>query len=213
MKNEYPQEIIDKEIDRFIKNRQQQPINTESSQQEEPTQKQKRFIVLPYCNYKADGFAEKLTKLVNNTFEQVDFKIAFTAPNEIGKMFPFKDNIRDKQYSSLVVYKIRCETCNQSYIGKTVRILAHRIKEHNNPNSESAIQTHKRENPTHKIDASNVEILDRADNNFKLMLKEMLHINTLKPELNTQHAASYKNRNNRDMYKCQLKTVIIARQA
>ena len=114
---------------------------------------------------------------------------------------------------SLVVYKIRCETCNQEYIGKTERILEHRIKEHNNEKSESAIQTHKREYPAHKIDATNIEILDKADNNFKLMLKEMLHINAHKPELNTQHAASYKRKNNKEMFKCQLNTIIIARKA
>ena len=101
-------------------------------------------------------------------------------------MFPFKDNIKENHLKSLVVYKIKCETCNQCYIGKTERILTHRIKEHNNSKKESAIQTHKRLNPTHQIDASNIEIIDRADTNFKLMLKEMLHINKQKPELNTQ---------------------------
>jgi len=51
-------------------------------------EKQKKFIVLPYCNYKAKNFATRLTKLVNN-FEQIDFKVAFKAQNEIGKKFPF----------------------------------------------------------------------------------------------------------------------------
>ena len=58
----------------------------------------------------------------------------FKAPNEIGKKFPFKDNIKEIQEKSLVVYKIKCQTCNEIYNGKTERILAHRIK-----NIESAI--------------------------------------------------------------------------
>jgi len=33
-------------------------------------------------------------------------KVAFKAPNEIGKKFPFKDNIKEIQEQSLVVYKI-----------------------------------------------------------------------------------------------------------
>jgi predicted GIY-YIG superfamily endonuclease len=248
IKNEYPELVIDKEIEKFIKNRTQntkapnevliveeQPQNDEQTQQtaqdqdelektrlfeelpkpqqQPPKEKQKKYIVLPYSNHKVDEFAGRLTKLVNDNFEQVDLKIAFKAPKEIGKMFPFKDNIRDKDMQSLVVYRIKCETCGQEYIGKTERILAHRIKEHNNPKSESAIQTHKKENPTHQINASNIEILDKADNNFKLMLKEMLHINTHKPELNTQHAASYKKQKNKDMFIHQLNTIIIARQA
>jgi len=51
----------------------------------------------------------------------------------MGKLFPFKDNIKEKHAQSLVVYRLTCETCKQTYIGKTERILAHRIKEHPNP--------------------------------------------------------------------------------
>ncbi len=95
-----------------------------------------------------------------------------------------------------------------------MRTLAHRIKEHNSKNKsiESAIQSQKKENPTHIIDASVIEIIDKADNNFKLMLKEMLHINKLKPMLNTQHAAAYKKRNNKEMFISQLNNIIIARK-
>jgi len=84
--------------------------------------------------------------------------------------------------------KIKCQTRNEIYIGKTERILAHRINEHNskNKNIESAIQSHKKENPIHIIDASVIQIIDKADNNFKLMLKEMLHIIKIKPMLSTQ---------------------------
>ena len=85
----------------------------------------------------------------------------------------------------------------------------YRIKEHNNPKANSAIQMHKKEHPTHKIDATNIEIIDKADNNFKLMLKEMLHIIKHKPELNTQHASQNKNEKT---FKSQLNTIIIGRQ-
>ena len=139
-------------------------------------------------------------------------KVAFKAPNEIGKMFPFKDNIKENHLQSLVVYKIRCETCGQEYIGKTERILNHRINEHNNAKKDSAIQTHLLEHPTHTINASNNEIIDKADNNFKLMLKEMLHISALKPQLNTQYAAAYKKTNNKELFSYQLKTKIISRR-
>ncbi len=91
-------------------------------------EKQKKFIVLPYCNYKAENFATRLTKLVNDNFEQIDFKVGFKAPNEIGKKFPFKDKIKESKEQYLVVYKIKCRTCNEIYIGKTERILARRQK-------------------------------------------------------------------------------------
>ncbi len=154
-------------------------------------EKQKRYIVLPYSNHKVDAYAERLTKLVNETFNQVELKIAFKAPNEIGKLFPFKDNIKEKHTQSLVVYRLTCETCKQTYIGKTEGILAHRIKEHLNPKKDSAIQTHLQENPT----------------------QEELHIITHKPELNSQHAAEYKRKHIKDMLKSNIKTLIISQSS
>ena len=224
-KNDYPDKIIDQEVEKFIKNR--SVATTTTLQEPEPEQPpaqqvQTKYLVLPYINHKADEFASRLTKLVKNTFQNLELKVAFKAPNEVGKLFPFKDNITDKHLQSLVVYKITCETCNQFYIGKCSRILHHRIMEHNNEKCDSAIQAHIKMNPTHNIDANNIEIIDKADNNFKLMLKEMLHINKQKPELNTQHAAFYKENNKKkknnknkenEMFKSQLNTIIIARQS
>jgi hypothetical protein len=51
----------------------------EKIQQLMQPEKQKKFIVLPFCNYKAENFATRLTKLVNDSFEQIDFKVAFKA--------------------------------------------------------------------------------------------------------------------------------------
>ena len=70
----------------------------------------------------------------------------------------------------------------------------------------------KKKNPGHIKDASDIEIIDKADNNFKLMIKEMLHINKMKPMLNTQHAVSYKRRKNKDMSISQINTIIIAKR-
>ena len=61
--------------------------------------------MLPYCNSKAEKFADQLN-LVQSNFDQIDMKVAFKVPNEIGKKFPFKDNIKEIREQSLVVYKI-----------------------------------------------------------------------------------------------------------
>jgi hypothetical protein len=235
LKNEYPEKVIDEEIGKFVRRKtkeiaeqqQPQPNTQQESDQPQPQQPQpqpqqqqpeqteirKKYIVLPYTDQKGEDFADRLTRLVNKTFPKVDLKVAFRAPNEIGKMFPFKDKIKDPLMQSMVVYRITCNTCNQQYIGKTIRFLKTRVKEHNNPKGESAIQAHKKEFPGHDIDATTIEVIDRADTNLKLMVKEMLHINHSRPALNTQHAAHYKKMNNKDMFKTQLNTVIIARKA
>ncbi len=73
----------------------------------------------------------RLKSLVEESYSQVDFNIAFKSPKTIGNLFPFKDQIKEKTSQSLVVYvKINCKTCNVDFIGKTERILVHRLKEH-----------------------------------------------------------------------------------
>ena len=56
-------------------------------------------------------------------------------------------------------------------------------------------------------------VIDRADTNYKVELKEALHINTKKPELNIQHAAAYKRKNKKDPFKKNLRTLIIAQHS
>jgi hypothetical protein len=45
--------------------------------------------VLPYCNSKAEQFSDRLKHLVESNFDQIDMKLAFKVPNEIGKKLVF----------------------------------------------------------------------------------------------------------------------------
>ncbi len=65
-----------------------------------------------------------------------------------------------------------------------------RIAEHKNcigkgDSYQSALYKHALENK-HTIDYEGIEILDKANSDHKLLLKEMLYINKLKPTLNRQ---------------------------
>ncbi len=104
---------------------------------------------------------------------------------KIESFFPFKDRTKNVLERSSVVYSIRCKTCNAEYIGKTSRILALRVDEHRTQTS-SACVTHVKSNPSHTIDYDGVEVLDTADSDLKLQVKERLHILERKPELNEQ---------------------------
>jgi hypothetical protein len=63
------------------------------------------------------------------------------------------------------------------------------------------------------FDPDNIKILDRATSNFKIRLKEELHIITHKPELNSQDAVAYKRKHNKDMFKSNIKTLIISQSS
>ena len=84
----------------------------------------------------------------------------------------------------MVVYSIKCHTCEAEHIGKTERILCHRLKEHRDKDA-SALKQHA-DMEKHQIDYENVQILDSADNDTKLRIKELLHILTRGPILNKQ---------------------------
>ena len=149
--------------------------------------KMKRFLKLPYVNRKCEDYAFRLKQLVESHYTQVNFNVAFQAPMTIGKMFPFKDNIKKIEERSMVIYKLKC-SCGATYIGKTERILYYGINEHQDEKKDpnSACKQHIRANPDHRIDFKNIEVLDSAENDLKLRIKELLHILTRKPELNKQ---------------------------
>ena len=149
----------------------------------------KRFLKLPYVNRKSEVFAHRLKILVARHFPQVDFSVAFKTPATIGEIFPFKYKVKNKLSWSLVVYRMKCKTCKSEYIGKTERILGIRIYEHENKNKDkrSACKQHIELNLTHEWDYVDVEILDSAENDRKLRIKELLYILTRKPKCNKQH--------------------------
>lgn len=205
-RNEYPEYVVNREIEKFVSNRTlevskpvyaldkpsvgvEPPVTRSKTAalQQQPEAKLTRFLVLPFVSQKAEGFAKRLKRLVNDFYPQVDFNVAFRTPDEIGKHFPYKDNIKTNAQRSLVVYRIKCkhQGCDASYIGKTERILKHRIDEHKKK-PDSACYQHEKENVGHVMDYDDVEIIDSADSNSKLLCKELLHIVKKKPSLNRQ---------------------------
>ena len=139
MKNEYPKLIVDCEISKFLKTRSEEntiqpfaPIVTPEEQ------RLKRYITLPYINDQTEQFSKRLTRLMNSNFPKVDLKVAFRIPKEIGNCFNSKDRPTDVLEQSLVIYQIKCKEFQASYIGKTERILFHRVEEHKGK-SDSAI--------------------------------------------------------------------------
>lgn len=178
-RNEYPAEIIERSIDSFLKSK------SKENAREATAAKLKRFIKLPYTHRKCEDYAFRLKHLIESNYPQVDFNIAFQAPSTIGQLFPFKDGIKNIEDRSRVVYSLKCITCGACYIGKTERILCHRLKEHQTSKTSACIQ-HVESHPGHLIDYQNVEILDSASNDNMLRIKELLHILSRRPELNKQ---------------------------
>ena len=190
MKNDYPRSVIDKEISIFIGKKFK---NSEvEKDKDKDKDKSKIFLVLPYFNSQMDEFASRLSNFVSRYYPTVKFRVMFTCPTTLGKMFSFKEKTPN-DLRSLLVYKINCSNCNDFYIGKTSRCLIRRIHEHKSGTGtgdyKSSLYKHSQDTG-HVIDYNNVEILDTASSDHKLLLKEMLYINKLKPTLNKQTKSS-----------------------
>ena len=88
----------------------------------------------------------------------------------------------------IVVYKFRCTGCKSSYVGHTIKNLATRIKQHLNSDKNSHIYKHLKGSKTCEDKCSNnsFEIIDSAQTQYSLKLKEAIWIRWLKPALNIQ---------------------------
>ena len=86
-----------------------------------------------------------------------------------------------------VVYQFTClRDANSTYIGKTIRHLATRVKEH--ATSSSAIKEHLSSCTTCKDNYScnSFKVIDSANSDFEVSIKEALHIKHRNPNLNKQ---------------------------
>ena len=181
--NNYPQHIINKEFEKYDKYISEKTFNT-SEKIIDPEIKI-RYLSLPYINDKSENIARKIQQLVKENFEKIQIRIAFKAPATLSDHFPFKDKTNDPKQQSNVIYHIKCNECDADYIGKSIRICNIRMNEHDNNKSKSNAHIHELETG-HKMNFDDIEILDRASNDLKLSLKEMLYIRKLKPKLNKQ---------------------------
>jgi len=131
-------------------------------------------------------------RLVESAFNSIKFNVVFKVPREIRKLFHYKDPI-PKMMNANVIYRIYCNTCKSSYIGKTIRHLRTRVNEHKKGKgcesdtetgtSEDTSTVYNHEHQTidgvailHDVDYEGTKILARADNDFKLKIKEAYFI-------------------------------------
>jgi hypothetical protein len=181
-KNEYPPKIVTNTVQKFFDSKKNPKTKRDNSYD---VPKKKVFLVLPY--YKgADNAKKEIVNLVQSSFPQVDFRFAFKSHSTISRNFSFKDSV-DKDMKSKIVYRINCLDCEKFYVGKTKRQFIQRKIEHKLLDNSSVHKHMTEEN--HRIDWDDMQVIDTARDDRRLLLKEMLHINNLKPQLNVQKSS------------------------
>ena len=89
---------------------------------------------------------------------------------------------------SFPVCKFTCASCNSSYIGETSHHFKTNIEEHIKKDNESHIFMHLHSTPTcfNLYNSLCFKIIDKANSKFHLKIKEVLHINWRKANLNAE---------------------------
>ena len=137
---------------------------------------------------------KQLTKIFRTCKKNLKVNAIFKSSNRIRNAFRFKVKISTFMNSKLI-YKFKCNICNDVYVGETKRHLLVRQCKHlgksivtekpskYNKKYATAIKKHCHEN-NHEADSSCFTLIDSASNNFHLKLKLSLLMLKLKPSLN-----------------------------
>ena len=141
-------------------------------------------FLIPYIGLPSVTFGRKLKRLLKDYY-CIDVKVVFSS-------FKVKNYFSLKCHTPMplmanVVYQFTClRDANSTYIGKTIRHLAIRVKEH--ATASSAIKEHLSSCTTCKDNYScnSFKVIDSANSDFEVSIKEALHIKHRNPNLNKQ---------------------------
>ena len=155
------------------------------------------FFSLDFHGFVSVNFKNKLTELVGKFYPQVRLHFAFRTNNRIGSFFHLKDRI-PSYLRSRVVYKYKCNVCDDIYIGETMRWLGMRVCEHSGHSFRtgtplscppySAIRDHMLTHNT-SVSKSSFEIIDSGNTEIDIKVLETLHSKVLKPSI-SRHDSS-----------------------
>ena len=145
------------------------------------------FSYIPYISILSHHIKNKLSKLSKEFCKKhLNIKLIFSS-FKIKSYFSYKDPILN-DLKSFLVYKFTCASCGSSSIGETCHHFKTRTEEHIKKDNKSHIFKHLYSTAI-CFDSYNplcFEIIDKANSKFDLEIKEALHINWRKPNLNVQ---------------------------
>ena len=169
-KNMYPKSVIDNHIKTFL----DEQFTVDSG------------YSLPYIGHFSHLTKKKLKHICEYFCKDIDINVAFL-PLKFSSFFNCNDTL-PKSLQSYAVYQFTCAGCKACYIGETKRHLNTKIEDHFGKDKKSHIYSHLQENPQcqEKVNFDCFEIIDRSSFYFRLQIKEAMHLNLKKPELNKQ---------------------------
>ena len=151
-------------------------LNQKFSRKEKNENKKEdlNYYKLPYLGNFSKFTQRGISEITSKYCKDLKIRLSFS-PFKIGSLFSLKDQI-SPEHKSFVVYSFSCPGCNARYIGETTRQLKVRIDEHLNVGKGSVIFDNLKNNAQCKGDKSCFKIIDQANSEFVLKIKEAVHI-------------------------------------
>jgi hypothetical protein len=94
--------------------------------------KEQIYFELPYLGNTTDILKDNLKRIIKKYKPSLDARFYVKSPATIHTLFKIKDPI-NKLMQSDIVYGIKCQDCQQTYVGKTERQMITRLLEHGAP--------------------------------------------------------------------------------
>ena len=181
-KNTYPPHLIDKQVKNYLKK-----VNSSSDEEKGDKNKNASYFKLPYIGTYSKLVQNRINQLCSRLCKDSNIKLVFTS-KKISSFFSTKDRLPNALRSN-VVYKFTCACCNASYVGETTRHFDVRVHEHLYKRSQpSSVYKHLDIDKKCRdaCDESCFEIIDSDPSPFRLQVKEAIHNEWLKPNINRQ---------------------------
>ena len=179
-KNSYPPHLVEKQIKKYL--RKVELAHAKSKEDENIT-----YMKLPYIGTYSKKVQDKILALCSNLCKKTNIKVVFTS-QKISSFFSTKDKM-PSELRARVVYKFTCASCKACYVGQTTRYFNTRVHEHLNKKSQpSSIFKHLEAEVKCRdsCDESCFEIIDTDTSAFRLEIKEAIHNEWVKPNINKQ---------------------------
>ena len=173
--------VTDKVIKKYI------DYKFSSTQNQSKDKSDIHYFKLPYIGNLPDHIKNSLSKLCNDFCkENFDIKLVFNS-FKIKTDFSYKEPIPD-DLESFLVYKITCATFSSGYIGETCCHFKTRTEEHIKKGKKFHVLKHLHSNTTcfESYNSLCFKIIDKVNSKFDLKIKEALHGNWKKSNLNAQ---------------------------
>ena len=158
--------------------------------------KKKTGVKLPKEDEKAEKmvnasipFIEGLSQEVRRIAQAAGVKCTFRTANTLRSVYSAKDRL-PKDTQTHCIYSLKCGTCEDEYVGETLRAIGVRAKEHRDAVStgdhkKSALAEHVLSHEKlHEINWRSLNAVDKATNMKEPKVREAFHIQKRKPGLN-----------------------------